>query len=76
MAETQAELEAQLAQVRAHKALPKVQTVADSSTTARDMEELDALETQILARLAALTSTPSSPQRPRIFFGYAAGKGT
>jgi len=73
MAETQAEIEAQLADVRAQKALPKVSTFGSRSTTARDLAELDAIEAQLVAKLAALTSTTPAP---RLFYPYAAGKGT
>jgi len=72
MAETQAELEAQLAAIRAQKLLPKVSQFGARSMTARDMSELDAIEAQVLAKLAALTST----RPPRILYGYANGKGT
>ncbi len=74
MAETLADLEAQLADIRAQKALPKVSTFGQHSTTARDLEELDAIEAQLLARIATLTP-PATPE-PRMFYAYANGKGT
>ena len=57
--------------VRAQMAMPRASSFGARSVTARDMHELSLRESDLLARLEALTSTPRARQR----LAYQAGKG-
>ncbi|MEO8070961.1 MAG: hypothetical protein ABI652_06135, partial [Acidobacteriota bacterium] len=59
------DLEAQLVSVRAQMLLPEFDSFQDRSVRRRSITDLRALESDLLARLAALTT--ASPRRRQFF---------